>query len=265
MRVALGIEYNGAAYSGWQRQRDEGVIGVQQRVEEALSKIGDQAISITCAGRTDAGVHATAQVVHFDCSSSRDMRAWTLGVNSNLPNDISVKWAQPVAEDFDARYSATARRYRYLIYNQAFRPAVLQTGITHYYADKLDAKVMHDAAQQFVGRHDFSSFRAMHCQANTPVRDLTHINITRYGDYIVVDVQANAFLHHMVRNIVGTLIEIGRGLKVQEWVSELLLAKDRSIAAPTAKPHGLYLVKVIYPEQWKLPITPMGPLFLADN
>lgn len=262
MKFALGIEYNGARYSGWQRQ--DNVIAVQQKLEEALSYVADANIVVTCAGRTDAGVHATQQIVHFTPPKERKLIAWILGTNSKLPNDIAVKWVQPVVDDFHARYSATARRYRYVIYNSQFRSAILQEGVTHVH-DTLDEKAMHRAAQALVGEHDFSSFRATHCQAKTPIRLLTHIRVERYGEYVVIDVQANAFLHHMVRNIVGSLTAIGKGEQAESWIAELLVAKDRKQAGVTAKPNGLYLVRVFYPEPFGLPISPMGPLFLLDN
>lgn len=262
MKLALGIEYDGARYSGWQRQ--DNVPSVQQKLEEALSYVADAEITVTCAGRTDAGVHATTQIVHFEPPKERKLIAWILGTNSKLPHDIAVKWVHPVSDEFHARYSATARRYRYVIYNSNFRPAIMQQGITHVH-DALDAEAMHRAAQALVGEHDFSSFRATHCQANTPFRHLTHITVERTGDFIVVDVAANAFLHHMVRNIVGSLISIGKGEQPETWMADLLKTKDRKQAGVTAKPNGLYLVRVFYPEHFGLPQMPMGPLFLPEN
>ncbi|MCU4675678.1 tRNA pseudouridine(38-40) synthase TruA [Catenovulum sp. 2E275] len=262
MKFALGIEYDGALYSGWQRQQN--VPSVQQALEEALSRVFNSPIVVTCAGRTDSGVHATSQVVHFETDITREMRALTLGVNANLPADIAVKWAKQVDQAFDARFSATARRYRYIIYNHALRPAILPQGITHYY-HALDAQKMHQAAQALVGEQDFTSFRASHCQSNTPYRNLHQISVNRVGHYVVIDVTANAFLHHMVRNITGSLIEIGKGEQPVTWIQTLLDAKDRTLAAPTAKPNGLYLVRVFYPEQWGIPLEPMGPVFLPES
>lgn len=262
MRIALGIEYNGRNYYGWQRQQDMST--VQGRLEQALSKIADHPIGVICAGRTDAGVHATGQVVHFDVDVERAEPAWTLGVNSNLPDDIAVRWMAPVSDDFDARFSATARRYRYLIYNSPTRPAVLAGGVTHVYYP-LDEIRMQQAAPVLVGEHDFSAFRAAHCQSNTPFRNLRFIEITRRGDYIMVEVMANAFLHHMVRNIVGSLIEIGKGEQPVDWIGILLEGKDRTKAAATAKPDGLYLVDVTYPESFNLPQRQWGPLFWSDS
>jgi tRNA pseudouridine38-40 synthase len=259
MRIALGIEYDGAAYYGWQRQKD--VMSVQQKLEEALSLIANHPVTVNCAGRTDSGVHGTGQVVHFDTDAIRKEVAWTLGVNANLPDDIAVRWVKQVDEDFHARFSATARRYRYIIYNGSFRPGILGSGLSHYH-HALDELLMQEAGQHIVGEHDFTSFRALHCQANTPTRTIEFLNVTRRANFIIIDIKANAFLHHMVRNIAGSLIEVGRGKKPVDWLGKLLLLKDRSKAAATAKPGGLYLVEVDYPEQFALPKPEIGPLFL---
>lgn len=260
-RIALGIEYDGSKYYGWQRQNE--VRSVQEKLEKALSQVANQPIAVYCAGRTDAGVHGTGQVVHFETTSVRKDAAWTLGVNANLPSDIAVRWVKDVPDDFHARFSATARRYRYIIYNQRLRPAVLGQGVTHFYAP-LDAERMQRAAQSLIGENDFTSFRAVQCQSRTPWRNVMHINVSRYGAYVVVDIKANAFVHHMVRNIVGSLMEVGAGHQPESWIAELLAAKDRTLAAATAKAEGLYLVSVDYPERFDLPKPPMGPLFLAD-
>ncbi|GGA75879.1 tRNA pseudouridine synthase A [Neiella marina] len=262
MRIALGVEYQGTGYFGWQRQRE--VDSVQAQLEKALSQIASEDIEVLCAGRTDAGVHATGQVVHFECSKPRDMAAWSLGVNSQLPDDIAVRWAQPVADDFHARFTATARRYRYIILNQRLRPGIMRFGVTHHY-HPLNAQAMHEAAQCLLGELDFSSFRAVQCQSNSPFRNVHHVAVKRFGDYLVVDIQANAFVHHMVRNIVGSLIKVGEGERDGEWLQQVLEAKDRTVAAATAKPHGLYLVNVIYPQQYSIPKPTMGPLFLPDD
>lgn len=262
MRLALGIEYNGASYYGWQRQQT--VISVQQKVEEALTAIANEPIKAVCAGRTDAGVHATCQVVHFDTNSQRPDRAWTIGLNRFLPDSIAVKWVKTVNEDFHARFSATARRYRYIIYNHRLRNSILAKGVTHIHTGELDHQLMHQGAQHLVGRHDFSAFRAVNCQANTPVRQMSHIDVSRFGDYIMIDVQANAFLHHMVRNITGSLVKVGNKEHPPLWMKTLLQGKDRTKAAATAKPNGLYLVHVTYPDHFDLPSTPFGPLFLPD-
>ncbi|MBW8182179.1 tRNA pseudouridine(38-40) synthase TruA [Shewanella nanhaiensis] len=261
MRVALGIEYDGSKYFGWQRQVE--VDSVQAQLERALSKVANEPISVHCAGRTDTGVHATGQVIHFDTNAIRKESAWTLGVNVSLPDDIAVRWSKVVDEDFHARFSATARRYRYMIYNYQLRPGILRSGVSHY-RTHLNENKMHEAAQHFVGEHDFTSFRALHCQSKTPNRNVHEVNVTRQGMYICVDIKANAFLHHMVRNIVGSLIEVGLGHQTHEWIPELLALKDRSKAAPTAKPNGLYMVDVTYPEHFQLPKLALGPLFMLD-
>jgi tRNA pseudouridine38-40 synthase len=261
MRLALGIEYNGAAYHGWQRQQT--VVSVQQDGEEALAKIANEPIKVTCAGRTDAGVHATCQVVHFDTNIQRPDRAWTIGLNRFLPDPIAVKWVKRVDEDFHARFSATERRYRYIIYNHRLRNSILPKGVTHIHYE-LAHELMHQAAQNLLGRHDFSAFRAVDCQANTPVRQMSYITVSRFGDYIMIDVKANAFLHHMVRNITGSLLTIGKKEKPTTWMKTLLQGKDRTKAASTAKPNGLYLVHVTYPDLFDLPSIPLGPLFLPD-
>lgn len=260
MRVALGIEYDGSGYFGWQRQAE--VDSVQAQLERALSLVANEPIALQCAGRTDAGVHATGQVVHFDTTAVRRESAWTLGINANLPDNIAVRWAQIVDDDFHARFSATARRYRYVIYNHNLRPGILRGGVSHYHGD-IDATKMHLAAQALIGEQDFTSFRAIQCQSKTPFRNVHQVNVTRQGMYIIVDIQANAFLHHMVRNIVGSLLEIGLGNQPLDWMRTLLDAKDRTQAAATAKPNGLYLVDVTYPE-YQLPKLALGPLFMLD-
>ena len=261
MRIALGIEYDGSRYFGWQRQKE--VDSVQAQLEKTLSKIADEPIQLQCAGRTDAGVHATGQVVHFDTNSTRPLTAWTLGVNANLPDDIAVRWVKEVDEEFHARFTATARRYRYIIYNDNLRPGIHRHGVSHYHGD-IDEKLMHQSAQALLGEQDFTSFRAIQCQSNTPFRNIHHVNVSRHNKFIVVDIAANAFLHHMVRNIVGSLLEIGMGRQPIDWMKTLLELKDRNQAAPTAKAAGLYLVDVTYPQEIGLPKPPMGPLFLED-
>ena len=261
MRIALGIEYDGAQFYGWQRQKE--VTTVQEVLEKALSKVANHPIDVFCAGRTDAGVHGTGQVVHFETESIRSERGWTMGVNANLPNAVAVTWVKEVPEDFHARFSATARRYRYIIYNSKLRPAILNRGLSHYHTP-LDADKMHLAAQAILGENDFSSFRAAQCQSNSPNRFVHFVNVTRHNEFVVIDIKANAFVHHMVRNIAGSLIAIGRGDRPIEWMAELLEAKDRTIAAETAKPNGLYLIEVDYPEHFQLPKVTPGPLFLPD-
>lgn len=260
IRIALGIEYDGAAFYGWQRQRE--VNSVQAEVEQALSTVANSPTAIQCAGRTDAGVHATNQVIHFDTTATRPLKAWTFGVNANLPANIAVKWAQQVDSDFHARFSATARRYRYIINNQKLRSGILPHGVTHHYRP-LDAEKMHEAAQALLGVHDFTSFRAVLCQSKTPFRKVHSVTVERRAEFVILDIKANAFLHHMVRNIVGSLFEIGSGSHPVSWIAELLAEKDRTKAAATAKPHGLYLVEVVYPEHFAIPVANLGPLFLT--
>lgn len=261
IKLALGIEYDGSQYYGWQRQHE--VRSIQENLEKALSQVADQPINVFCAGRTDAGVHGTGQVVHFETTARRKDAAWTLGANTHLPPDIAVRWVSPVPDDFHARFSATARRYRYVIYNQRLRPAILGNGITHFY-HPLDVEKMQRAGQCLLGENDFTSFRAVQCQSRTPMRNLIHLRVSRHGAYVVVDIKANAFVHHMVRNIVGSLMEIGCGNQAESWMAELLAAKDRKLAAATARAEGLYLVAVDYPDRFALPRPPMGPLFLGD-
>lgn len=262
MKIALGIEYDGARYFGWQRQ-DE-VESVQQTLETALSKVANAPVEVFCAGRTDSGVHGTGQVVHFETDAIRPMQAWCFGTNANLPDDIAVKWAVEVDESFHARFSATARRYRYIILNQKLRSAILPKGVSHYHVD-LDHEKMHEAGQYLLGENDFTSFRAAKCQSHTPWRNVHHLQVSRRQNYIIVDIQANAFVHHMVRNIVGSLIEVGQGKQAPIWIKWLLEQKDRTLAAPTAKAEGLYLVDVIYPKHFGLPHSSLGPLFLPDE
>ena len=258
MRYALGVEYDGSRYCGWQRQSHSP--SVQQHVEEALSKIANESIKVVCAGRTDTGVHATNQVIHFDTEQIRKDRAWTLGVNTHLPDTISIKWVKQVNEEFHARFSATARRYRYIIYNNPLRSALLSTGISFNY-NELNADLMHQAAQHLVGHHDFTSFRTVHCQSHSPERTLYHCDVKREGRFIIIDVRGNAFLHHMIRNISGSLMRVGEGIESTDWIKEVLEAKNRCLAGMTAPAEGLYFVGVEYPEKFILPKEPLGPLF----
>jgi len=250
MRIALGIEYDGTRFSGWQTQRHARAI--QPLVEHALSKVADAPVKVVCAGRTDAGVHACCQVVHFDTHAERTMRAWTLGANAHLPEDVSVRWARPVSDHFNARFSALARAYRYVIANRPTRAAIWAHKVT-WECRALDAERMARAAASLLGEHDFSSFRAAGCQAHHPVRTLRRISVVRDGELVVIDVEANAFLHHMVRNIVGVLLEIGRGERPVEWMSELLAARDRARGGMTAPPGGLYFMRVEYPREFEFP------------
>lgn len=249
-RIALGVEYLGARYSGWQRQTHS--LSVQAELESALSKIANHQVTIICAGRTDAGVNAYEQVVHFDTVARRKDDAWVLGVNSQLPDDIRVLWAKTVTPDFHARYSAYARYYRYLIYNRTVRSALNYQQACWYYP-LLAEDLMHYAAQHLLGHHDFTSFRAAACQSHSAMRAMYVVDVIRQGDYVIIDVCANAFLYHMVRNIVGALMAIGSGKQSPDWTLQLLAAKNRSQAGLTAPAQGLYLAGVYYPEHFGLP------------
>ncbi len=260
--IALGIEYDGSRYCGWQRQTHSP--SIQETLEKVLSSIADELVQVFCAGRTDTGVHATGQVVHFQSSKFRPDKAWILGANTQLPNDIAVRWVQAVSSDFHARFSATARRYRYLIANTKAKPAIGHFGLT-WIRQPLDLVAMNQACQYFPGEQNFSSFQAASCQSPTPMRNIHHLYVKKVGSYLIIDIKANAFLHHMVRNIAGTLIEIGRGNKTVDWTKMLLEAQDRKLAAATASPKGLYLVEVDYPDEFALPKVEPGPLFLANN
>lgn len=250
LKIALGVEYQGTAYCGWQSQKH--CDSVQQNVQKALSKIANEFIAVRCAGRTDTGVHAIGQVIHFETNAIRPEQAWVEGVNTNLPFDIRVAWAMEVPEDFNARFSAVARQYRYVIFNRNVHSAVLAKRVT-WVRKSLDAERMHQAAQTLLGEHDFTSFRALACQAKHATRNIQSISVTRSGDFVFVDIQANAFLHHMVRNIVGSLLRIGQGQKETDWLTELLALKDRSKAAMTAPADGLYFVNALYPDKYNLP------------
>jgi tRNA pseudouridine38-40 synthase len=253
MRLALGVEYVGTAYAGWQRQAD--APSVQAELERALATVADHPVQLTCAGRTDRGVHALGQVAHFDTAAVRPTRGWTLGANTALPPDIAVQWVAPVPDDFHARYSAIARTYRYLILNRATRSPALRERAWWVYAP-LDADRMHEAAQALVGEHDFSAFRAAECQSRVPTRRLARIAVCRTGELVAVEVTANAFLHHMVRNLVGTLAEVGDGSRPAEWVAEALASRDRRRSGPTAPPDGLYFLRVDYPARFGVPPPP---------
>ena len=249
-RIAVGIEYDGSSYCGWQEQ--PGVRSVQSTVEAALARVADEPVSLICAGRTDAGVHARCQVAHFETRARRAARAWLLGTNTHLPPSVALRWAWPVPEHFHARFSATARRYRYLILNRAARPA-LAHGRALAVHRPLDAAAMRAAGQYLVGVHDFSAFRAAQCQARSPVRRLHCVEVERAGDWLHIDVEANAFLHHMVRNIVGLLLEVGRGDAPPWRAREQLDSRTRSTGAATAPAHGLYLWQVSYAPGFGLP------------
>lgn len=261
-RLCLRVEYNGAHFHGFQAQKSA-VDTVQQNLEAALTSVADEAITLVCAGRTDAGVHASSQIVHFDTVADRPLKAWSLGANARLPQGVSIKWAQVVPASFHARFSARARSYRYVIYNSPTRPALLREQVT-WQKRPLDFAAMVEAASCLVGEHDFSSFRASQCQARNPVRRMQHLRFCRSRDLIIMEVKANAFLHHMVRNIAGVLMTVGCGDKRAQWVEDVLAARDRTQGGVTASPAGLYLVKVDYPD-FQLPTEPPGPYFLPET
>lgn len=250
MRYALGIEYDGSGFLGWQRlSHGESVQGA---VEAALGFVLNHRIEVVCAGRTDSGVHAVCQVVHFDTEVERNLYGLVQGMNSRLPKGVSVLWCQPMPQDFHARYSARARRYRYSILNRRIRPAIQRDYLT-WERLPLNAEIMHSAGQQLLGEHDFSAFRTVHCQAPHARRDLHELTARRDGERVIIEVQANAFLHHMVRNIVGSLLPIGRGERPEVWLAELLAGRDRTVAGPTAPAAGLVFIGPKYPAPWDLP------------
>ena len=261
-RVALALEYQGSAFFGWQAQRKLNLPTVQETLDNALSQIASAPITTVCAGRTDTGVHASYQVVHFETPVARTEKAWVFGGNTSLPDGVAIKWARPVPPEFHARFSATARRYRYIIHNHPTRSAHLGT-LTTFFPHVLDVELMHSEAQHLLGEQDFSSFRGAGCQSNTAMRNVHQVMVSRCGDFIVVDIQANAFLLHMVRNIVGTLLAVGSGRKPPGWTAQVFAAKDRTLAAATAPPQGLYLVDVHYPSEFALPPSALGPAFLV--
>ncbi len=252
MRIALKVEYDGAAFTGWQAQTCTHT--VQGALEAALTRVADHVVKVICAGRTDSGVHAVGQIIHFETRATRSMRSWALGANSHLPRDVVVHWARPVADDFHARFSATSRRYRYVILNRWVRPALLCGKVT-WERCPLEVRPMQQAAAYLLGEHDFTSFRALGCQAKTPVRTLIELNVSRDAAIVYVDVHANAFLYHMVRNIVGVLTTIGAGKRAADWSAELLERRDRAQGGITAPANGLYLVHVSYPKMFGLPDT----------
>ncbi|MDM8568640.1 tRNA pseudouridine(38-40) synthase TruA [Thiotrichales bacterium HSG1] len=245
MRIALGVEYAGDNFFGWQVQPH--LRSVQGCVETALSKVANHPVRIICAGRTDTGVHALEQVIHADVQVQRTINSWLLGTNSNLPRDISILWVKSVTESFHARFSAQARYYRYIIFNRPVRPAILYKKVTWEFKP-LNVQAMQMASKYLIGTHDFSSYRAVACQAFSPVRTILSLKVEQVDERIIIDVAANGFLHHMVRNIAGVLIAIGRGEKEINWANTVLQAKDRRVGGITAPADGLYLVKVDYPQ-----------------
>jgi tRNA pseudouridine38-40 synthase len=250
MRIALGIEYCGSGFRGWQSQAGGGT--VQDALEAALAQIAGEKIGVLCAGRTDAGVHATHQVAHFDTTVERPLSAWVRGVNSQLPDGVAVRWAQPVGDEFHARFSARGRRYRYLLLNRPQRPGLWQ-GRLGWFHLPLDVAAMQEASLRLLGEHDFSAFRAAECQAKSPIKTLTRAEVRQSGNLLIFDFEASAFLHHMVRNLVGTLVYIGKGAQSPAWIDELLQVRDRTRAAPTFSADGLYFRGPIYEAHWGLP------------
>ena len=256
MRIAAIIEYDGSCFSGWQRQERQRTI--QACIEEALTKVADEPVQVTVAGRTDAGVHALAQVVHFDTGASRSAYSWVRGANSNLPTEIALLWAGEVDASFHARFTATGRRYRYVILNRPIRPTYLAGRVTHEYRP-LDVARMEQGARLLTGRRDFTSFRSIQCEAKSPVRELRALTVERAGELVRIDAYANAFLHHMVRNLAGVLLSIGAGERAPEWAREVLEARDRTKGGVTAPPDGLYLTDVEYPEAFGVPQLSNAP------
>lgn len=250
MKIAFGIEYDGSSYCGWQYQ--DGVSTVQAAVEEALSRIANTEVRVITAGRTDTGVHATGQVVHLETDVVRSEYSWVRGTNRYLPDDVTILWVKPVDADFHARFSAIERSYQYLIINRRQRPAILHRKATWEYRP-LDTTLMQKAANDLVGRHDFNAYRAVACQAKSPVRDLRELSVERHGHFVVINARADAFLHHMIRNIAGVLCSIGAGEKSPSWAGEVLASCDRTCGGVTAPPDGLYLNKISYPEKFRIP------------
>jgi tRNA pseudouridine38-40 synthase len=250
MRLALGVEYDGSPFCGWQSQADGQT--VQDTLQSALSQIAGEHISVAAAGRTDTGVHAIEQVVHFDTRVERPLTAWVRGVNALLPSSITVLWAYPVQDEFHARFSAHGRSYRYLLVNRVTRSA-LYAGKVGWFHAPLDIGLMQSAARHLMGEHDFSAFRSSECQAKTPVKYVQRLDIRRQGEMLIFDVSADAFLHHMVRNMVGCLVYVGKGKYPPDWLADVLDGRERSRAAPTFAPDGLYLRRIEYEAKWGLP------------
>ncbi|MEP1472185.1 MAG: tRNA pseudouridine(38-40) synthase TruA [Halieaceae bacterium] len=261
-RVACRIEYDGSLYNGWQAQPHLNVTTVQQTLEAALAIVANQPLRVHCAGRTDTGVHGLGQIIHFDDPVGRSCKNWVIGTNTNLPASVRVQWAQAVPADFHARFSALSRRYQYVIANTPVRSALLSRQVS-WQRRPLDAERMHEAAQALLGEQDFSAFQAASCQSPTAMRNVQQVSVRRRGELVIIEIEANAFLHHMVRNIAGSLMAVGYGRHSPEWIARLLQGRDRTAAADTASPDGLYLVAVSYPDSYDLPAAPTGPMMLA--
>ncbi len=252
MRYAVGVEYDGTNFHGWQIQ--VGVRTVQEQIQNALTIVANHPVKVQCAGRTDTGVHAFGQVIHFDSDSKRSNRNWLLGTNVNLPGDVNINWIKQVQDEFHARFSAISRSYRYVIYNGFTRSSVWRNRVV-WERRPLDLALMQMAAESLIGTHDFSSFRAIGCQAKSPIRTLSRLEISKDGDIISIELEANAFLHHMVRNIAGVLISIGCGDRPVDWAREVLEHKNRTLGGITAPPQGLYLTGVGYPIEYGIPVV----------
>ena len=261
-RIAAVVEYDGSAFCGWQRQSHSP--SVQAEVERALSKVAAEEIIVACAGRTDTGVHGTNQVIHFDTLADREPRNWILGANANLPDSIRLHWAAPVTPQFHARFSATARTYRYVIYNEPYRPALGHSGLT-WQRQPLNEQLMQQGANYLLGERDFSSFRGAGCQSKTPNRNMHYVDVWRQGSLVIIELRANAFVLHMCRNIAGALMAVGSGERKPQWIDELMNLKDRNQAGITAPPQGLYLVNVSYPAEFGFPQLPPGPHFVSES
>ncbi|MCY4178443.1 MAG: tRNA pseudouridine(38-40) synthase TruA [Endozoicomonadaceae bacterium] len=262
LRYVAGVSYKGTGYYGWQRLKNSHRT-IQQMVEEALSRIASHKVSVVCAGRTDAGVHASRQIIHFDSDAKRSELNWLFGANHYLPNDITINWVKPITSCFDARFSAISRNYIYIIYNHLVRSALFASETTWCHKP-LNTNNMQIAADYLIGKHNFNAYRTVKCQAKHAIRKIINFRVQRINRFVILDIQANAFLHHMVRNIAGVLIKIGAGEKKPEWAQEVLLSEDRRCAGITAPPGGLYLADVIYPEEINLPEEPKAPLFISE-
>lgn len=254
MRIAAGVEYDGSAFCGWQTQPH--APSIQDVVEKALGKVADEPISVVCAGRTDTGVHAAGQVIHFDTRAERSEFSWVRGANTHLPDTVRLLWARPVDESFHARFKALRRDYRYVIFNRAIHSACLHRRVSWEYRP-LDIAPMQAAAKHLLGEHDFNAYRAVACQAKSPVRTIHQLDIHRQGEFIFLDISANAFLHHMVRNIAGVLMRIGAGEAEPDWARQVLEQRDRTLGGVTAHPDGLYFMRVTYPDSYGLPVPAM--------
>ena len=261
-RYAAVVSYDGSTFCGFQKQKHSP--SVQEELERALSSVADEQLLVSCAGRTDTAVHASHQVIHFDSRAERTGRNWLKGANSRLPDSISILWAGQVSESFHARFSATSRTYRYVMHASSARPAVLSQGVT-WVRYPLNTELMQEACEHLLGEQDFSAFRGAGCQSNSPYRNITSARVVKLGQLIVFEVSANAFVLHMVRNMVGSLMEVGFARQQPDWIAELIAGRDRCKSAATASPNGLYLVDVDYPESFAIASLERGPLFLPGS